>query len=162
MKSNIAIVKSPKFSFDKENDLFSTHYSDVFPDKNSCLDYLIPFLLKSSVERIGNNYNRGKARKSFHKNASWYILRLIYDYNSNIKNPTKTSDIKKILETTDGIIDYTDTIRQLFDISFKYFKKSDFKAGNAERDFLKSKDAYKIICSAINKTLQRKIKSMFS
>lgn len=162
IKSQIALVKEPHYSFSKENDLFSVHFNDVFQDTNSCRDYLIPYLLWKRVEYIGGNYNRGKARKGFHKISSWHILRLIFDNNLNLKNNSKAIENLKRLEDKDYMHDYTSTIRKLIDVAYKAFEKSDFESGYAERDFLKSKDAYSQIASGINKTLEREIQTMFA
>ena len=76
IKSKIALIKTPNYAFSKEDDLFSAYFSDVFQERNSCMDYLIPYLLWEWVVWIGRNYHRGKARRSFHKIVSWHVLRL--------------------------------------------------------------------------------------
>jgi len=97
IKSKIALVKAPHYSFSKEDDLFSIYFNDVFQDTNSCMDYLIPYLLWEWIEWIGRNYNRGKIRKSFHRISSWHILRFIYDNNLNLVNNSKTIQNLKLL-----------------------------------------------------------------
>jgi hypothetical protein len=162
IKAKISIVKSPNFSFSKEDDLFSTNFEDVFKSSNCWIDYLIPYLLWKWIDRIGRGYNRGKARKNFHRISSWYILRIIYDNNSDLKNFTKTSDILKFLESKDADYYISSTIRNLIDIAFKVYQKSGYNGGYGEqRDFLKSKDAYSLISKSINHSLRKEIEIMF-
>lgn len=161
IRSKIALVKASHYSFSNEDDLFSIHFNDVFKDKNSCMDYIVPFLLRDWIVFIGNSYNKGKARKGFHKICCWHILRLIFDNNSNLTNNSKASYILKQLEGN-VMHEYTPLVKKLIDISYIAYQKSDFEGGYAERDFLKSKDAYSAILKGVTKTLAKEIQAMFA
>ncbi|MGP8214917.1 MAG: hypothetical protein ACLQQ4_05075 [Bacteroidia bacterium] len=118
-------------------------------------------LSKTNIYESGKNYNRSKARKSFYRISSLYILRLIYDCNSELRNPTKYGYLLKYLES-ESMNENISAIRQLFDIAYLIYEKSDYEGGFAERDFLKGKDTYEKIFKAIKISLRKEIQTFFN
>lgn len=162
IKSKIALVKEPHYAFSKEDDLFSNHFNDVFKDTNSCMDYLIPYLLWDWLQYFGGQYNRGKARKGFHKLVAWHLLRLIFDFNFIIKNNSRTTHNVKLLEDKEYMRENYPAIKKLIDVAYKVFEKSNYESGYAERDFLKNKDTYRKISNSVTRSLEREIQSLFA
>ena len=160
IKCNLAIIKLPHTSHAHEDDLFSSHFSDVFKDKKTPLDYLIPYIIWDYISRIGKNY-RGEKRKRFHKLASFHVLRVIYDHCSDLNNNLKLNELFKKLNSKS--FEFNESpVKQLFDIIYKKYEKSKFvDVDSGQRDFFKHKDTYKVVSESVPAYLKREIENLF-
>lgn len=160
VKCNIALSKMPQTAHDHEDDLFSTHFGEVFVERKTALDYLNPYLVWKHINRIGRNY-RGDNRKRFHKLASFHVLRIIYDYCIDLRNNTKMNNIVKKLESNTFELD-EQPIKRLFDIAYNKYGKSRYREiDSGQRDYIKSGESYKSISKTVPKYLERSIQYLF-
>ena len=164
MRAGIAVVKSPHLAHLKEDILFSTHFSDIFKDEKSCLDYLVPYLMWREIDCIGKNYHGGNRRR-FHKLAAFHILRVLFDNCKDLQNNFKMNSIYKKLDRIEPYKKFEidkNIIKQLFSKLFEKFKKSKYvEQDSGQRDFFKNKDTYSEISKSISSSLKRQIDNLF-
>ena len=160
VRCNIAIVKMPNMVHDNEDELFSTHFGQIFVERRAALDYLIPYLTWENVIWIGRNH-RGENRKRFHKLVSFHILRIIYDNCPDLKNNTKLNDVFKKLTSRTFELDKS-PIKRLFDIAYEKYVRSKFREiDSGQRDFVKKSETYRIIAGSVPKYLKRSLQDLF-
>jgi len=163
LTSNLVIIKQPHLIHESEDELFSTYFSEVFKEDKSYLDYLLPYVIWREITHIGKNYGR-ENRKDIHKYGSWLILRIFYEYCSDLKNNTKLKPIFMKLEKKEPYEKFKLNplpIRKLFDTIFDHFKKSEFSETMRVRDFFRKKDTYEIINRVLPKYIKRQIEEEF-
>lgn len=160
IKCNIALIKLPHNAHSHEDDLFSVNFNDIFKDEKTSMDYLIPDIIWVYIDGIGKNY-RGDKRKRFHRLASFHILRIVYDFCSDLNNNLKLNELFKRL--TGKSFEFNESpIKQLFDIAYKKYEKSKFvDVDSGQRDFFKHKDTYNLISEAVPSYLKNEIKTLF-
>ncbi len=166
VRSNITIIKAPHVAHADEKDLFSqNNFESVFTEGKHFLDYLLPYLVWSEVNYIGKNY-RGDDRRRFHKLASWHVLRIIYDNCHDLNNPSKTLTIYRKLH---GVEPYklfelnSKPIKQLFDIAFNRFRRSEYvEKDSGRRDFFKRVKTYDELKESVPKYLKIQLQGLFN
>ena len=157
VKANLAAEKEPHFAIkDKEDILFSTRFDEVFIEDKTCLEYLLPYLIQKKIYKIGSKHGR-ENRKRFHQMCSYYILKLIYMLNPNLKNRTKLNGLLGKIEDETAKINEK-TIKNILDIAYEKYKKSKYYGTDSgQRDFLGSKDAFQIIEEAVPRSIKRSL-----
>jgi hypothetical protein len=164
LMANLALVKQPNIILEKEDELFSTYFSDVFKEGKNHLDYLVPFLLWREIKNIGRHY-RGDNRRDFHSWAIGTVLRIIYDNCPTLRNNLKMKVIYMKMEKLEpyNSFEFDDSVvKQILDIAFRKFSRWERReTGSAQRDFFKKKDTYEIVSDSMPKYLRSQIKELF-
>ncbi|MEW6035975.1 MAG: AIPR family protein [Candidatus Micrarchaeota archaeon] len=160
LRANTAIVKAPHSAQANEDDLFTSHFNDVFKENKTAIDYLLPYLVWRLVSYIGKNY-RGKKRQRFHKYATFHVLRLIYDDTPDITNSLKMHDIGEKLRENFFEFD-EEPVRKLFDIAYQKFDKSEYsQIPYGERDYFRVRSSYDDMKDAVPKHLKYDLERLF-
>ena len=159
VKAAITVKRAPHIAHEAEDELFSTHFSSVFVEDKSTVDYLLPYLLWQNIIKIGKNHNQG-GRGQFNKLASYHVLKMVYDTCPNLRDNTKKRKICEYLQEYEGLDD--GTIAKLFEINHNLYNKSDYKEQNGgQRDFFKNRETYVKMENATPASLRRELEKMF-
>ena len=163
LMANLALVKQPNIILEKEDELFSVYFSEVFKEGKNHLDYLIPYLMWREIKKIGKHY-RGDNRRDFHNWAVGHVLRIIYDNCPNLKNNIKMKIIYMKLERVEPYdhFKFNDSVvKKILDLAFIKFSKWERKeSGSAQRDFFKKKDTYKVVSNSLTRDLRKQINEL--
>lgn len=160
VKSNLAIIKSPYLCEAKENDLFSVYFNEVFSEEKSYMDYVVPYLIWREINYIAQNFH-SLSRQRFQKLSSYHILRIIYDYCRDLKNPIKINEVYNKL--IDQKFDFDSRIiKDLFELAYEKFRKTDFvERDSGQRDFFKNKGTYSVLANSLNNSMKKRIENIF-